>query len=125
MTDKMSHEFKISIGPNEKPMTKEELNAKFIENLAKSYKHSVQQAVNIMRELSETEQLHLAASSYATNRRVSYDEAVKEGIAKKRTPVQMQGIWLAHYEGYREGYWVATDNEYATDPAKLKEKGNG
>lgn len=120
----MSHEFKISIDPNEKPMTQEEISRKFIENLAKSYKHSVQQAVNIMRELSETEQLHLAAASYATNRRVSYDEAVKEGIAKKRTPVQMQGIWLAHYEGYREGYWVATGNEFTTDPAKIKEKNN-
>ena len=118
----MSHEFKISIDPNEKPMTQEEISRKFIENLAKSYKHSVQQAVNITRELSDAEQLHLAAASYATNRRVSYDEAVKEGIAKKRTPVQMQGIWLAHYEGYREGYWVATGNEFTTDPAKLKEK---
>ncbi len=118
----MSHEFKISIDPNEKPMTQEEISRKFIENLAKSYKHSVQQAANILRELSDTEQLHLAASSYATNRSVSYAEAVKEGIAKKRTPEQIQGIWLAHYEGYREGYWVATGNEFTTDPAKLKEK---
>lgn len=117
----MSHEFKISIDPNEKPMTKEELNAKFIENLAKSYKNSVQQAANIVRELSATEQLHLAAASYATNRKNAYAEAVKEGTAKKRTPEQIQGIWLAHYEGYREGYWVATGNEYTTDPAKLKE----
>jgi hypothetical protein len=121
----MSHEFKISLDPNEKPMTKEELSAKFIENLAKSYKYSIQQAVNIQRELSETEQLHLAASSYATNRKDSYAQAVKEGIAKKRTPEQIQGIWLAHYEGYREGYWVATGNEFTTDPAKLKEKDNG
>lgn len=118
----MSHEFKISIDPNEKPMTKEELNAKFIENLAKSYKNSVQQAANIVRELSLEEQLHLAAASYATNRKVAYAEAVEKGIAKKRTPAQIQGIWLAHYEGYREGYWVATGNEYTTDPAKLKEK---
>lgn len=121
----MSHEFKISIDPNEKPMTKEELNAQFIENMKKSSKLTMQTFANITRELSETEQLHLAASSYATNRRVAYDEAVKEGIAKKRTPVQMQGIWLAHYEGYREGYWVATGNEFTTDPVKLKEKDNG
>lgn len=118
----MSHEFKISLDPNEKPMTKEELNAKFIENLAKSYKHSVQQAANIQRELSDTEQLHLAASSYATNCKVAYAQAVKEGNAKERTPEQIQGIWLANYEGYREGYWVATGNEFTTDPAKLKEK---
>ena len=71
------------------------------------------------------EQLHLDAAAYATNRKVSYDEAVKEGIAKKRTPEQMQGIWLAHYEGYREGYWVATGNEFTTNPAKLKEKNGG
>ena len=118
----MSHDFKIFLDLNEKQMTKEELNAKFIENLAKSYKLSIQTAVNIQRELSDTEQLHLAASSYATNRSVSYAEAVKEGIAKKRTPEQIQGIWLAHYEGYREGYWVVTGNEFTTDPAKLKEK---
>jgi hypothetical protein len=121
----MSHEFKISLDPNEKPMTKEELSAKFIENLAKSYKFSVHTAVNIQWELSDTEQLHLAASSYATNRSDAYAKAVKAGIAKKRTPEQIQGIWLAHYEGYREGYWVATGNEFTTDPAKLKEKDNG
>ena len=35
----------------------------------------------------------------------------------------LNGIWLAHYEGYREGYWVATgDSKFSTDPAKLKEK---
>ena len=121
----MTNDLKIFLELNEKPLTKEELNAQFIENMKKSYKLTMQTFANITRELSETEQLHLAASSYATNRRVSYDEAVKEGIAKKRTPVQMQGIWLAHYEGYREGYWVATGNEFATDPAKLKEKDNG
>lgn len=75
--------------------------------------------------MTPSEQLHLAASSYATNRSDAYAKAVKEGIAKKRTPVQIQGIWLAHYEGYREGYWVATGNEFTTDPAKLKEKDNG
>jgi hypothetical protein len=121
----MSHEFKISLDPNEKPMTKEELNAQFIENLKKSYKHSIQQAVNITRELSAEEQLHLAASSYATNRKDAYAEYAKKGNAIKRTPEQIQGIWLAHYEGYREGYWVATGNEFTTDPAKLKEKDNG
>ena len=68
------------------------------------------------------EQLHLAASAYATYRGNLYLGAAKEGIAIKRTPVQIQGIWLAHYEGYREGYWVATGNEFTTDPAKLKEK---
>ena len=75
--------------------------------------------------MTPEEQLHLAAAAYATYRGNLYLEAAKEGIAIKRTPVQMQGIWLAHYEGYREGYWVATGNEYATDPAKLKEKDNG
>jgi hypothetical protein len=40
----------------------------------------------------------------------------------------LNGIWLAHYEGYREGYWVATgDTRFSTDPGtvaetKLKEK---
>ena len=75
--------------------------------------------------MTPEEQLHLAAAAYATYRGNLYLEAAKEGIAIKRTPEQRQGIWLAHYEGYREGYWVATGNEFATDPAKLKEKGNG
>ncbi len=35
----------------------------------------------------------------------------------------LNGLWIAHYEGYREGYWVATgDAKFSTDPAKLKEK---
>ena len=72
--------------------------------------------------MTPEEKLHLAASSYATYRKNLYLEAMKEGMAIKRTLEQMQGIWLAHYEGYREGYWVATGNEYTTDPAKLQEK---
>jgi hypothetical protein len=37
--------------------------------------------------------------------------------------IELNAIWVAHYEGYREGYWVATgDTEFSTDPAKLKEK---
>ncbi len=121
----MSHDFKIFLDLNEKTLTKEELSAKFIENLAKSYKVTMKTIADAHKELSETEKLHLAAASYASNRQNAYAEAVKEGNAKKRTPEQIQGIWLAHYEGYREGYWVATGNEFTTDPAKLKEKDNG
>ena len=74
--------------------------------------------------MTPSEQLHLDASAYATNRKNAYLELLKQGVAIKRTLEQMQGIWLAHYEGYREGYWVATGNEFTTDPAKLKEKGD-
>jgi len=33
----------------------------------------------------------------------------------------LNGRWLAHYEGYREGYWVAIgDTKFTTDPLKEK-----
>ena len=121
----MTNDLKIFFELNEKPMTKEELNAQFIENMKKSYRLTMKTIADAHKELSATEQLHLNAAAYATYRKNLYLEAMKEDIAIKRTLEQMQGIWLAHYEGYREGYWVATGNEFATDPAKLKEKDNG
>ena len=34
----------------------------------------------------------------------------------------LNGRWLAHYEGYREGHWVATgDNKFSTDTPNLKD----
>jgi len=56
--------------------------------------------------MEPSEQLHLDAARYATTRREKYDEAVKADRADRRTLEQEQGIWLAHYEGYKEG-WTA------------------
>jgi hypothetical protein len=48
---------------------------------------------------------------------------MKRGEVDHMSEQALNGRWLAHYEGYREGYWVATgDNKFTTDPAKLKEK---
>jgi hypothetical protein len=47
---------------------------------------------------------------------------MKRGEVDHMSEQALNGRWLAHYEGYREGYWVATgDTKFSTDPAKLKE----
>jgi hypothetical protein len=67
------------------------------------------------------EELHLAAAKYATNRKNAYIEAMNKGNAPDISEGALSGKWLAHYEGYREGYWVATgDTNFTTDPAKQK-----
>ena len=70
--------------------------------------------------------LHAKASDYASNRRDGYLAQMQLGKVKKKTLDELNWIWVAHYEGYKEGHWTATgDNRYTTDPAKLKEKNNG
>lgn len=69
-----------------------------------------------------TEELHLAASKYASSRKEAYIQAMKKGVVNKMSEKQLNERWLAHYEGYREGFWVATENDFTTDPEKLKEK---
>jgi len=67
--------------------------------------------------------LHEKASDYASNRKDAYLEAMKLKEVDHMSEKALNDRWLAHYEGYREGYWVATgDTKYSTDPAKLKEK---
>jgi hypothetical protein len=74
--------------------------------------------------MTPAELLHTNAARYANNRKTAYIEAVKRGDADHMSEETLNGKWLAHYEGYREGYWVATgDNKFSTDP--LKEKSNG
>ena len=73
--------------------------------------------------MTPAELLHIDAAKYATNRKNAYVEAMKLGEADHMSEENLNGKWLAHYEGYREGYWVATgDTKYSTDPAKLQEK---
>lgn len=64
----------------------------------------------------DDEQLHLQAAAYATYRKNIYVEGMKQGEVDHMSEEVLNGKWLAYYEGYREGYWAATD------PAKLKEK---
>ena len=67
--------------------------------------------------------LHAKASDYASNRRDGYLAQMQLGNVKKKTQDELNWIWVAHYEGYKEGYWTATsDDRYTTDLAKLKEK---
>lgn len=73
----------------------------------------------------DDEQLHLQAAAYATYRKNIYVEGMKQGEVDHMSEEELNGKWLAHYEGYREGYWVATgDDRYTIDSAKLKEKNN-
>ena len=69
------------------------------------------------------EALHQLAADYASNRRDGYLAQMQLGKVKKKTKDELNWIWVAHYEGYKEGYWRATgDDRYTTDPSKLKEK---
>lgn len=73
--------------------------------------------------VASAEQLHKDAAQYATNRKNAYLEKMKRKEVDSMSEAALNGIWLAHYEGYREGYWVATgDVKFSTDPAKPKEK---
>jgi hypothetical protein len=75
------------------------------------------------KQMTPAELLHKDAARYATNRKIAYVEAVNRGAVDHMSEDALNGRWLAHYEGYREGYWVATgDSKFSTDPAKLKEK---
>ena len=72
--------------------------------------------------MTPAELLHTDAARYATNRKLAYTEAMAKKEVAFMSEDAINGIWLAHYEGYREGYWVATgDAKFSTDPAKLKE----
>jgi hypothetical protein len=69
------------------------------------------------------DELHEKASTYASNRKDAYLKKMKQGDVENKTQDELNWIWLAHYEGYREGFWVATGNtKFSTDPAKLKQK---
>jgi len=75
------------------------------------------------KQMTPAELLHKDAATYATNRKEAYVEAMNRGAVDHMSEEELNNKWLAHYEGYREGYWVATgDNKFSTDPAKLKEK---
>jgi len=72
--------------------------------------------------MTPAELLHKDAARYANNRKLAYIGAMNKGEVPPMTEDALNGIWLAHYEGYREGYWVATgDTKFSTDPIKLKE----
>jgi hypothetical protein len=72
------------------------------------------------------DELHGKASAYASNRKDAYLEKMRKKEVEQQTNTQLNWIWVAHYEGYKEGYWTATSNNFfTTDPAKLRSKNNG
>jgi hypothetical protein len=73
--------------------------------------------------MTPSELLHTNAARYASHRKNAYLIAMDKGEVTTLSEEGLNGMWLAHYEGYREGYWVATgDTKYSTDPARLKEQ---
>ena len=69
------------------------------------------------------DELHMKAAAYASNRKDAYLEKMRKKEVEQQTNTQLNWIWVAHYEGYKEGYWTATgDDRFTTDPDKLKEK---
>ena len=66
------------------------------------------------------DELHAKASDYASNRHDTYIAKMKKGEVKKHSKEILKWIWVAHYEGDKEGYWTAKgDDRFTTDPDKL------
>jgi hypothetical protein len=69
------------------------------------------------------DELHGKASAYASNRKDAYLEKMRKKEVEQQTNTQLNWLWVAHYEGYKEGYWTAKgDDRFTTDPDELKEK---
>ena len=48
------------------------------------------------------DELHEKASDYASNRRDGYLAQMQLGKVKKKTQDELNWVWVAHYEGYKE-----------------------
>ena len=73
--------------------------------------------------MTPAELLHIDAAKYATNRKNAYQKKMKRDEVDFMSEKALNDRWLAHYEGFREGFWFATgDSKFSTDP--LKEKNN-
>jgi hypothetical protein len=67
------------------------------------------------------DELYVRASAYANNRKKAYQEGMKAGRCPKKTEEELGWLWVAHVDGYREAYWMATDDtRHTTDPYKEK-----
>lgn len=76
-----------------------------------------------INKTKEDDELHAKAGEYASNRRDAYIAKMQKGEVKKHSKNILNWIWVAHYEGYKEGYWTAKGNDrFTTDPDKLKDK---
>ena len=71
--------------------------------------------------MTPAELLHKDAARYATNRKLAYIGAMDKKQVDSMSEEELNRKWLAHYEGYREGYWVATgDTKFSTDSTKQR-----
>jgi len=67
------------------------------------------------------DELYVKAAAYANNRKTAYQEGMKANRCPKKTDEELGWLWVAHVDGYREAYWMATDDtRYTTDPYKEK-----
>ena len=57
------------------------------------------------------DELHAKASDYASNRKNAYLAQMQLGKVKKKSQDELNWVWVAHYEGFKNGHI-----------AKLKEK---
>jgi len=57
------------------------------------------------------DELHAKASDYASNRRDGYLAQMQLSKVKKKTQDELNWIWVAHYEGYKEGYWAQPEQK--------------
>jgi hypothetical protein len=57
--------------------------------------------------MTPEELLHTEAGRFASSRLTAYMEGMKSGRVEKKTKEELDWIWVAHYEGYREGFWAA------------------
>ena len=51
------------------------------------------------------DELHAKASDYARNRKNAYLAQMQLGKVKKKSQDELNWLWVAHYEGYKEGLW--------------------
>ena len=69
------------------------------------------------------DELHAKAATYASNRKDAYVTKMQRKEVEHETVDELNWLWVAHYEGYKEGYWTAKgDDRYTTDTAKIKEQ---
>jgi hypothetical protein len=53
--------------------------------------------------MTPSEELHLQSAAYANRRKEAYLDQMKQGSVEKLSREILDWLWLAHYEGYRDG----------------------
>ena len=63
------------------------------------------------------DELHMMAAAYANKRKDVFNEAVERGMDPPPRYIQemYQWLWVAHYEGFKNGYNAKEKANEATD----------